>query len=74
MRRETAGVVGVPIGISDWRQAYPAIYREFATDQSIRKTLSQIYKNPNPNVKCDESSEEASNTATIRAKQAGHSF
>ena len=74
MRRETAGIVGVPIGISDWRQAYPAIHREFATDQSIRKTLSQIYENSNPNTKHDESSEEANNTAAIRAKQAGHSF
>lgn len=73
MRRETAGLIGVPIGISDWRQVYPAIHREFTVDHSIREALTKIYENTSPNTHGDESTG-ANDVATIRAKQAGHSF
>ena len=73
MRRETAGLIGVPIGISDWRQVYPAIYREFIIDHSVREALTKIYENTNPNTHGDESAG-ANDVAIVRAKQAGHSF
>jgi len=73
MRRETAGLIGVPIGISNWRQVYPAIYREFTIDYSIREALTKIYENTNPYTYSDKSIG-VNDVATIRAKQAGHSF
>ena len=72
MKRETADLIGVPIGISDWRQVYPAIHREFAHDHSIRETLSQIYDQSRPSVQEEKSAEDS--MAAIRAKQSGHSF
>ena len=36
------------IGISDWRQVYPAIHREFAIHDEIRETLDQVYENDHP--------------------------
>lgn len=69
MRRETEKRIGVPIGISDWRQVYPAIHREFTTDPKTRVALDQIYNSravPEPATK--------DSIATIRAQQSGHSF
>ena len=72
MRRETADRCGVAIGISDWRQVYPAIHREHAIDQSIRETLTKIYENDNPNAKADDPPS-GNPSAIFRAKQSGHS-
>lgn len=75
MRRETAGLIGVPIGTSDWRQVYLAIHREFTTDHSIRKTLMKIYEKAHANA--DVGSEEATaagDVVSFRAKQSGYSF
>ena len=75
MRRETDRFIGVPIGISDWRQVYPAIHRQFATDHSIRETLSKICENANPNTEIGSEEATLANTAAaFRAKQSGHSF
>ena len=75
MRRETANLCGVPIGISDWRQVYPAIHREFTSDRSIQETLTKIYKNIHPNAQDDNEVPAAGDlAATFRAKQAGHSI
>ena len=62
---------GEGIGTSDWRQAYPAIHREFAIHQDIIGTLDRIYANDNPHKK-DAMDEEATREA-VRAKQSGHS-
>lgn len=68
MRRETEKYIGVPIGISDWRQVYPAIHREFAMEEDVQEILDKIYaKRPNPEA------EEPSSDAITRARQAGHS-
>lgn len=74
MRRETANLCGVAIGISDWRQVYPAIHREFTTDHSIRETLIKIYENTDPNNKENDAMATSDSAATFRAKQAGHSI
>jgi hypothetical protein len=47
MHRESEKQIGMPIGPSDWRQAYLAIYREFAINQDIVGTLKRIYANEN---------------------------
>lgn len=70
MQRETERRIGVRIGISDWRQVYPAIHREFTTDKETRGALDRIYDNrqaaPDPVADDD--------IAVVRAKQSGHSF
>ena len=71
MQRETKARIGVSIGISDWRQVYPAIHREFAIHDEIRETLDQVYENDNPHRK--EASPEPINMAYFQAKQSGHS-
>nr|POE87058.1 atp-dependent dna helicase tlh1 [Quercus suber] len=73
MRRETANLCGVAIGISDWRQVYPAIHREFTMDHNIQETLTKIYENQNPNAKADDPAVGGSPFAIFRARQAGHS-
>jgi superfamily II DNA helicase RecQ len=72
MRRESEKRIGVPIGPSDWRQAYPAIHREFAINQDVVGTLKRIYANENPFKQGVEMDEEQTRE-TIRAKQSGHS-
>lgn len=69
MRRETQKRIRVAIGISDWRQVYPAIHREVAADKEIRSAIDQIYDTR-------EKVEPVANDpmAVIRAKQSGHSF
>lgn len=48
-RTESAeSCAGVPIGTSDWRQAYPEIHREFAINQDIVGTLNRTYANKTP--------------------------
>ena len=42
-------------------------------DHSIREALTKIYENTNPNTYGDKSIG-ANDVATVRAKQAGHSF
>lgn len=71
LRRETNKRIGVAIGTSDWRQAYPAIHREFAINQDVVGTLDQIYANENPNKK--EAMNEEQTRETMRAKQSSHS-
>jgi len=70
MQRETERRIGVRIGISDWRQVYPAIHREFTTDKETRGALDRIYDNRQaaPDPVADD------NIAIIRAQQSGHSF
>ncbi|KAK5685703.1 hypothetical protein LTR17_027000, partial [Elasticomyces elasticus] len=41
--RETESRIGVKIGVSVWRQVYPAIHREFTRDKNVMATLSSIY-------------------------------
>jgi len=72
MRRESEKRIGVPIGTSDWRQAYPEIHREFAINQDIVGTLNRIYANENPFKQGMEMDEEQTRE-TIRARQSGHS-
>jgi superfamily II DNA helicase RecQ len=72
MRRESEKRIGVPIGTSDWRQAYPAIHREFAINQDVVGTLDRIYANENPSKRGVEMDEEQTREA-IRAKQSCHS-
>ncbi|XP_022163480.1 uncharacterized protein LOC111028984 [Myzus persicae] len=72
MRRESEKRIGVPIGTSDWRQAYPEIHREFAINQDVAGTLNRIYANENPFKQGMEMSEEQTRE-TIRARQSGHS-
>jgi len=70
MQRETERRIGVRIGISDWRQVYPAIHREFTTDKETRGALDRIYDNRQaaPDPVADD------NIAITRAQQSGHSF
>ena len=64
LRRETRKRIGVGIGVSDWRHAYPAIQREFTKDSGVRESLDFIYDNRAPqNRRMDD----------IIAEQAGHS-
>ena len=72
MRRESEKRIGVPIGTSDWRQAYPEIHREFAINQDVVGTLYRIYANENPFEQGIGIDEEQTCEA-IRAKQSGHS-
>ena len=72
MRRESEKRIGVPIGTSDWRQAYPEIHREFAINQDVVGTLKRIYDNENPFKQGIEISEEQTRE-TIRARQSGYS-
>ncbi|KAK5110579.1 hypothetical protein LTR85_000994 [Meristemomyces frigidus] len=67
-----SNLIGVPIGISDWRQVYPAIHREFAHDPSIRETLAQIYDQSHPHSQAEKTAEDG--IAATRAKQSGHNF
>lgn len=46
-KRESQKRIGVPIGTSDWRQAYPEIHREFAINQDVAGILKRIYDNEN---------------------------
>jgi len=62
----------VPIGTSDWRQAYPAIHRTFAINRDVVGTLDRIYGKENPSRR-DAETEEEQTHETIRAKQSGHS-
>lgn len=71
MRRESEKRI-VPIGTSDWRQAYPEIHREFAIIQDVVGTLNRIYANETPFKQGVEMDEEQTREA-IRAKQSGHS-
>ncbi|KAK4984678.1 hypothetical protein LTR66_008410 [Elasticomyces elasticus] len=70
MQRETADRIGVAIGIGGWRQGYPAIHREFATNGEIREMLDKIYEDGKPK---DKRQDEQASIAAIRSKQAGHS-
>ncbi|KAK5011121.1 hypothetical protein LTR28_005546 [Elasticomyces elasticus] len=45
IQRETVDRIGVASGIGDWRQVYPAIHREFATNREIREMLDKTYEN-----------------------------
>jgi hypothetical protein len=72
MRRESEKRIGVPIGTSDWRQAYPEIHREFAINRDVVGTLNRIYANENPFKQGMDMNEEQTRD-TIRAKQSGHS-
>ncbi|KAK0302345.1 hypothetical protein LTR01_008814 [Friedmanniomyces endolithicus] len=72
MRRESGKRVGVPIGTSDWRQAYPAIHREFAINRDVVGTLDRIYVNENP-LKHGLDVEQEQTREAIRAQQSGHS-
>ncbi|GAB7336613.1 hypothetical protein MBLNU13_g10310t1 [Cladosporium sp. NU13] len=72
MRRESQKRIGVPIGTSDWRQAYPEIHREFAIKQDVTGTLKRIYNNENP-FKQGMDMDEEQTRETIRARQSGHS-
>ena len=71
MQRETSKRIGVAIGTSDWRQAYPAIHREFAINQDVIGTLDRIYANENPHKK--GAIDEEQTREAVRAKQSGHS-
>jgi hypothetical protein len=73
MRRESEKRIGVPIGTSDWRQAYLEIYREFAINRDVVGTLKRIYANENP-FKQGMDVDEEQTCETIRAKQSGHSL
>ena len=72
MHRESQKRIGVPIGTSDWRQAYPEIHREFAINQDVAGTLKRIYDNENP-FKQGMDMDEEQTRETIRARQSGHS-
>jgi superfamily II DNA helicase RecQ len=72
MRRESEKRIGVPIGTSDWRQAYPAIHRAFAINRDVVGTLDRIYANPHPKQRGAAQAEEQTRE-DIRAKQSGHS-
>lgn len=71
MRRVSEKRIGVPIGTSDWRQAYPDIHRECAINQDVVGTLNRTYANENPFKHGMEISEEQTRE-TIRARQSGH--
>ena len=64
MQRETKKRIGVGIGVSDWRHAYPAIQREHTREQNIREALDYIYDNRPPQIRRMEDA---------IAEQAGHS-
>jgi superfamily II DNA helicase RecQ len=64
MQRETRKRIGVGIGVSDWRHAYPAIQREHTKDHSVREALDCIYDNRAPQIRRMED---------VVAEQAGHS-
>jgi superfamily II DNA helicase RecQ len=72
IRRESQKRIGVPIGTSDWRQAYPAIHRTFAINRDVVGTLDRIYGKENPSRRDAEADEERTRE-TMRAKQSGHS-
>jgi hypothetical protein len=72
IRRESQKRIGVPIGTSDWRQAYPAIHRTFAINRDVVGTLDRIYGKENPSRR-DADTEEEQTRETMRAKQSGHS-
>ena len=72
IRRESQKRIGVPIGTSDWRQAYPAIHRTFAINWDVVGTLDRIYGKENPSRR-DAETEEEQTRETMRAKQSGHS-
>lgn len=71
MRRESERRIGVAIGTSDWRQAYPEIHRRFAINQQILPTLHNVYDNDNPNKRVEH--EGRMGREEFRARQAGHS-
>jgi hypothetical protein len=72
IRRESEKRIGVPIGTSDWRQAYPEIHREFAINRDVVGTLNRIYANENP-FKQGIDMDEEQTRETIRARQSGYS-
>lgn len=66
MYRESEARIGVRIGVSLWRNAYPAIQRELSADTSVHKALDDIYgRHP--------AGPPSHDVEDIRAQQAGHS-
>jgi superfamily II DNA helicase RecQ len=58
--------IGVKIGVALWRQAYPAIQREFCKNAEIRRAVDEIYEGQR------RAGVAATTPADIRAQQAGH--
>jgi hypothetical protein len=71
MQRETKARTGVPIGISELRQANPVIHSESAIHDSIGETLDQVYANDNPHHKGN--APETNTADGFAAWQSGHS-
>jgi hypothetical protein len=72
MCRESEKRIGIPIGTSDKRQAYPEIHRESAINQDVVSTFKRIYVKKKPFEQGLEMDEERTREA-IRAKQSSHS-
>ena len=70
MRRESERRIGVPIGTSEWRQAYPAIHREFAINRDVVGTLDRIYA---PEQASGDDDREEQTREAVRAKQSAYS-
>ncbi|KAK5706931.1 hypothetical protein LTR97_001923 [Elasticomyces elasticus] len=66
MQRETEKRIGIKIGVALWRQAYPAIQRQYSVDANVRGTIDQLYEQVIGPKSGTQSIEE------VRAKQAGH--
>lgn len=62
LQRESWTRMGAKVGTSVWRHIYPAIQREFTTNQDVVRTLGAIY----------EGRDEPDATEEARAKQSGH--
>ncbi|KAG9511447.1 hypothetical protein KCV07_g10154, partial [Aureobasidium melanogenum] len=67
--------MGARIGLAAWREVYPAIHRQLAEDDSIRRTLDTAFGSSKEKRKDQAAQAEEANTEeAVRANQAGHSL
>lgn len=67
--------MGARIGLAAWRGVYPAIHRQLAEDDSIRRTLDTAFGSSKEKRKDQAAQAEEANTEeAVRANQAGHSL
>ncbi|KAH0399710.1 hypothetical protein KCU89_g5930, partial [Aureobasidium melanogenum] len=67
--------MGARIGLAAWREVYPAIHRQLAEDDSIRRTLDTAFGSSKEKGKDQAAQAEEANTEeAVRANQAGHSL
>ncbi|KAG9665746.1 hypothetical protein KCV03_g10303, partial [Aureobasidium melanogenum] len=67
--------MGARIGLAAWREVYPAIHRQLAEDDSVRRTLDTAFGSSKEKRKDQAAqAEEARTEEAVRANQAGHSL